>query len=78
MDVVEHMATGAAPEELFGLVADLSNYPQWLGLVVRAEPESSEGADEAWMVVSCEPARAVGPVEATAHGSNRTGAFRDR
>jgi hypothetical protein len=54
MDVVEQLATGAAPEELFDLICDLDSYPEWLGLVVRAEPETSEDAggedDAAWLV----------------------------
>lgn len=50
MDVVEHMTTGATPEELFDLVADLSTYPEWLGLVVRVEPDEDGGPEDAWMV----------------------------
>ena len=50
MDVVERMVTGASPDELFDLVSDLSNYPDWLGLVVRAEPDEDADHEDAWLV----------------------------
>ncbi|MBS1848489.1 MAG: SRPBCC family protein [Actinobacteria bacterium] len=52
MDLSETVRTGAAPEELYDLVSDLANYPQWLGLVVRAdrEDETSGDARGSWMV----------------------------
>ena len=50
MDVVEHMTTGATPEELFELISDLSTYPDWLGLVARVDPDIDGGPEDAWMV----------------------------
>ena len=41
MDLSEELRTGASTNELYRFVADLENYPEWLGLVVRAEPESA-------------------------------------
>ena len=49
MDVVERMATGAAPEELFDFICDLDSYPEWLGLVERASPEAGDD-DTVWLV----------------------------
>lgn len=48
MDLSEQLRTGADPHELFDLVADLRNYPDWLGLVARVEAEAN--ADGVWIV----------------------------
>lgn len=46
MELSEELLTGAQPQELFDLVADLHNYPDWLGLVARVETEpGDDGAD---------------------------------
>lgn len=50
MDLVERLATGAQPDELFAVIVDLRDYPDWLGLVVRAEPEEPRDDDPVWMV----------------------------
>lgn len=52
MDLSERMHTGARVAELFDLVADLGTYPEWLGLVVRADPEPDESRDVrgSWVV----------------------------
>jgi hypothetical protein len=48
MEVVERVDTAAPAPTLFGYVADLSTYPEWLDLVVRAEPEPEPA--NAWSV----------------------------
>lgn len=42
----------ADPDQVFALVADLSSYGEWLGIVAQAEPEngSGNGTEPAWMV----------------------------
>lgn len=45
MDITESVTVGADADELYALVSDLSVYPEWLGLVVRAEPEVGAEAD---------------------------------
>ncbi len=88
MDVVERMATGAAPEELFDLICDLDSYPEWLGLVVRASPEAGDDDagdddDPVWLV---ELRAQVGPLARakrlrmarTAHDAPRSVTFERR
>lgn len=48
MDISAELVAACPPEELFGWVADLRTYPQWLGLVERVESE--DGTDDAWIV----------------------------
>lgn len=52
MDISEQARTGADPVELYELVADLGNYPDWLGLVVRADldPEDRRDPRGSWVV----------------------------
>lgn len=45
MDLSEQARTGADPDELYALVADLGNYPDWLHLVVRADPDPEDRRD---------------------------------
>ncbi|MEO6121673.1 MAG: SRPBCC family protein, partial [Acidimicrobiales bacterium] len=52
MDSRSTIALGADPDRVFGEVANLDNYPAWLGMVQRAE-RCDRLADEpgpAWMV----------------------------
>lgn len=42
MEIIEHVDTGASPSELYQLVSDLSNYPDWLGLVERADRQPGD------------------------------------
>lgn len=37
MDLEAELVAPCAPEALYGLVDDLSNYPRWMGIVTRAE-----------------------------------------
>lgn len=48
MEVVEAVETGADVAEVVDYLADLARYPEWLDLVVRAEPEN--GQSDAWSV----------------------------
>lgn len=48
MDLTEHVRTGADPTRLWELVSDLTGYPDWLGLVVSADPEPAPA--DAWIV----------------------------
>lgn len=52
MDLSERMHIGARVVELYDLVADLGTYPDWLGFVVRADPEPDETRDVrgSWIV----------------------------
>ena len=46
MDIQAELSAPCAPAELFALVDDLTNYPQWLEIVTQAEPTD----DDAWAV----------------------------
>ncbi len=48
MEVVEAVETGASVSEVVDYLADLARYPEWLDLVVRADPESGDA--HAWSV----------------------------
>jgi hypothetical protein len=52
VDVTAEMDTEATPEALFGWIDDLSAYPEWLGLVSRAEATEPRPDDEgpAWSI----------------------------
>lgn len=52
MDVTAEMDTTATPEGLFRWIDDLARYPQWLGLVTRAEVALSHPDDNgpAWSI----------------------------
>ncbi len=52
VDVTAEMGTTAAPEAVFAWVDDLALYPEWLGLVSRAEPVDPHPDDEgpAWSI----------------------------
>ena len=43
-------AVAAPPERIADIIGDLGTYPDWLDLVVTAEPAPDDGADAAWMV----------------------------
>ena len=48
MEVVEAVETGTDVAEVVDYLADLARYPEWLDLVVRAEPEAEVAG--AWSV----------------------------
>lgn len=52
MDVTENLEVAARPEALFAWVATLDRYPDWLDIVVRAEPAEPAAGDPgpAWSV----------------------------
>jgi hypothetical protein len=52
VDVTAEMDTTADPDVLFAWVDDLARYPEWLGLVSRAQPAEPHGDDEgpAWSI----------------------------
>ena len=52
VDVTASLDTGAVPQRLFDLVADLGTYPDWLDIVPRAVPADADGDDPgpAWSV----------------------------
>jgi hypothetical protein len=52
VDVTADLVTHCEPAVLFGLVADLGTYPEWLDIVARAVPVEAHPADEgaAWSV----------------------------
>ena len=51
MDVTATMEAPCPPEELFAWVDDLARYPDWLGIVERAEPfEPTPEGTAAWFV----------------------------
>jgi hypothetical protein len=51
MDVVADLAAPCSVETLLEWVADLARYPEWLGIVERAEPlTDSAGGSPAWLV----------------------------
>lgn len=52
MDLSEELRTGADPNELYEMLADLGNYPDWLGLVshVDAEVEPHRDPRGSWLV----------------------------
>ena len=55
------MDTKATPDELFAVVSDIANYPEWLELVAKAEPAEAETGDvgAAWFITL---RAAVGPL----------------
>lgn len=52
MDVTAEMDAQAPPEAVFAWIEDLGRYPEWLGLVSRAEPAEAHPDDEgpAWSI----------------------------
>lgn len=52
VDVTADMEARAAPLAVFAWIEDLSDYPEWLGLVSRAEPTAAHADDEgpAWSI----------------------------
>lgn len=52
MDVTAEMDTGSSPSAVFAWIEDLGRYPEWLGLVTRAEPAEAHPDDEgpAWSI----------------------------
>ncbi len=52
MDLAETLLTGADVTELYDFVSDLGNYPDWLGLVARVDPEPEPTRDPrgSWIV----------------------------
>lgn len=52
VDVTAEMEAQAPPEALFVWIDDLGRYPEWLGLVSRAEPAPAHADDEgpAWSI----------------------------
>lgn len=52
MEISETALTGAEPEALYDLVADLANYPGWLTIVARAETQTGPERDPrgSWIV----------------------------
>lgn len=52
MDVTAEMDTTAEPAALFAWVDDLARYPEWLGVVTRAQPVGAHADDEgpAWSI----------------------------
>jgi hypothetical protein len=52
MDIDEMLLTGADVTELYDFVSDLGNYPDWLGLVARVDPEGDPTCDPrgSWIV----------------------------
>jgi hypothetical protein len=52
VDVTAEMAAQAPPEAVFVWIEDLGRYPEWLGLVSRAEPAEAHPDDEgpAWSI----------------------------
>lgn len=52
MDVTAEMDAEAPPEAVFAWIDDLGRYPEWLGLVSRAEPVEAHPDDEgpAWSI----------------------------
>ena len=57
MDLEARVDLDASPERVYEEVADLSTYPEWLGIVLEAEPDG----DGAWQV---ELGARFGPVKA--------------
>jgi len=51
MDVTATVEAPVGAEKLFEVVADLTSYPQWLGIVHQVTAEPSESGDpSAWLV----------------------------
>jgi len=52
VDVTAEMDAQAPPEAVFAWIDDLTRYPEWLGLVSRAEPVEPHADDEgpAWSI----------------------------
>lgn len=52
MDITADMEAAASPEALFARVDDLRRYPDWLGLVSRAEVAEADAGDPgpAWSI----------------------------
>jgi len=52
MDLLEELRIGAEPDEVYDLFSDLTNYPDWLGLVVRVDAEDPPERDPrgSWIV----------------------------
>lgn len=52
MDITADMEAAAPPEALFARVDDLARYPEWLGLVSRAETVDADPGDPgpAWSI----------------------------
>lgn len=52
VDVTAEMEAQAAPDAVFAWIDDLGRYPEWLGLVSRAEPATAHPDDEgpAWSI----------------------------
>ena len=52
MDVTADMETTGDPAALYAWIEDLARYPEWLGLVTRAEPAPAHPDDEgpAWSI----------------------------
>ena len=48
MDVVESVVTQSPVGDLFDLITDVAAYPQWLNIVVRAEPVDDE--PDTWII----------------------------
>lgn len=50
MDLTAEMSCAATPVEVFPLIDDLGCYPQWMGLVHKAEPLDPIDGRAAWKV----------------------------
>ncbi len=50
MDLTADLAAPCTPGELFGWIDDLARYPQWMGLVHRAEPTAERDGLQRWDV----------------------------
>jgi uncharacterized protein YndB with AHSA1/START domain len=57
VDLEASVSLAASPERVYAEVADLGTYPEWLGIVLEAEPDG----DGAWYV---ELGARIGPVKA--------------
>ncbi|HET8931294.1 MAG TPA: SRPBCC family protein [Acidimicrobiales bacterium] len=52
MELSEELHTGADPDDLYDLLADLGNYPDWLGMVAHVDAEVGPHRDlrGSWLV----------------------------
>lgn len=50
VDMTVTMQAPCSPAALFAEVEDLANYPEWLSIVPRAEPDPAGGGEPVWSV----------------------------